>query len=237
MHEPKVCFFTLGSATAISQLRLQAFGRERISWRAVIFLNIVHSFHLIMNAMERAQRRTLPLEGDENEDLRELPRLSADLLKTKRRLSPLLQVEDALINQISPVYPVGRDETGLTRRPSKASLKEIAVNSATQWKESFGRLVKGSRITCEEDIDWDDPNDPGRLLHACSEDMIRLWHDPVIQELLHRLKIRMEDHAGLYALGFSPFSELVAHLSLLASWILLNASQRHDIFPLTVGET
>ncbi|KAF9447683.1 G-alpha-domain-containing protein [Macrolepiota fuliginosa MF-IS2] len=189
----------LGKSTTLKNFQLmhepKAFGKERASWRAVIYLNIVRSFHLIMDAMDRAQGRTVMAGDHEDGEFLELPRLSAEHLKIKRRLSPLLQVEDGLMNQISPVQSADREIT----HPGRTSLKEIAVNSATQWKDAFGRLVRGGRL-CEdlEDMDWGDPNNPGKLLNACSEDMVRLWHDPVIQELLLRLKIRMEDHAGFF---------------------------------------
>lgn len=48
-----------------------------------------------------------------------------------------------------------------------------------------------------QDIDFDDPSDPGVILHACSDDMIRLWNDTTVKKLLSLQRIRLEDMAGL----------------------------------------
>lgn len=39
--------------------------------------------------------------------------------------------------------------------------------------------------------------DPGRIIFACSEDMIKLWRDPVIQKVLTHQRIRLQDEGGL----------------------------------------
>jgi guanine nucleotide-binding protein subunit alpha len=67
------------------------------------------------------------------------------------------------------------------------------------WKDAFGRLVKNMRESVESEflIDWEDPNDPGAVLHACADDIKRLWHDPVIQRLLEVKKLRVEEVSGL----------------------------------------
>jgi hypothetical protein len=57
----------------------------------------------------------------------------------------------------------------------------------TTRRESFDSQV----------IDSDDPNDPSVVLHACAEDMIRLWNDPAIKTLLATRKLRLEEVAGL----------------------------------------
>jgi hypothetical protein len=77
--------------------------------------------------------------------------------------------------------------------------KEVFVNSTTQWKSVFGRLLKGARDSFDSEnmIDWDDPEDPGVVLHECANDMKRLWNDPVIQELLEMQNLRIEEVAGL----------------------------------------
>jgi len=161
----------------------QVFRKERVSWRAIIQLNIIQAFRLIINAMTRAQWPQRH-DGDE-QTAKDLPTLTTEHLKIKQRLSPLLEIEKTLIRRLCPVASF----------PSQ----EVAVNSTSPWKDYFQKFMKtdGDSITSEEMIDWDDPEDPGTVLNACSEDMIHLWTDPVIQTLLIKLKIKMREQTGL----------------------------------------
>lgn len=145
-----------------------------------------------MDAMAEAQRST----GDAGLDKppKNLPALTTEHLRIKQRLSPLLEIEKSMIRQLSPVSS-RRKSSG----KSPFALNEVAVNSATTWKECFQKLIKHERDSFDSGtlVDWDDPNDPGRVLHACSEDMILLWSDAVIQELLTKLGLRLREQAGL----------------------------------------
>lgn len=130
--------------------------------------------------------------------VKDVPTLTTEHLRIKQRLSPLLEIEKNLIRQLSPVSSRRKslDHSGL-------ALNEVAVNSATTWKECFQKLMKSERESFDSEtvVNWDDPNDPGRVLHACSEDMIRLWNDDVIQELLTKLGLRMREQAGFFLDG------------------------------------
>jgi guanine nucleotide-binding protein subunit alpha len=201
----------------------------------VIYLNIVRSFHLIMDIMDRVHKNDYFLEEEENEDLPDLPSLSADHLKIRRRLLPLLQVEHSLMSQLCPSSPISeKHEKRTPKSLTKHHFKEIAVNSATQWKGCFECSVSGDCTATEGHTNLDDPSDPGRLLRACCEDMVRLWTDPIIRELLRKMKFRMEDHAGLYEVIFSN-SLNRSLLDSVVSLIPLSESQHRNIFPPTVS--
>jgi len=77
--------------------------------------------------------------------------------------------------------------------------KELAINSTTQWKGAFGRIIATARASFEgaTEIDFEDPNDPGFILHACSEDIVKLWNDPTVKMVLKAQKVRLEDMGGL----------------------------------------
>ena len=115
---------------------------------------------------------------------------------------PLQGVEEALLRKMSHA---GSTEFEPTQLPSLTDdsprrRKEPAVHSSSQWKVAFGRLLNVARTSLSDEscVDFNDPDDPGVILNACSDDMKTLWNDPVIQELLQSMKIRMEDMAGLY---------------------------------------
>jgi hypothetical protein len=135
----------------------------------------------------------------------ELPTLSPELLRLKMRLLPLQQVEENLLRRLSSAASSEFEATRLspmTNVPysSRAGKhKEITVNSTSHWKDAFGRLLATARTSFQssENIDFEDPNDPGVVLHACADDMIQLWNDPTIKALLSARKQRLEDMAGL----------------------------------------
>ena len=125
-------------------------------------------------------------------ELPDHPPLTPDHLKLKMRLSPLIQVEESLVRKLTL--------TGTNEHANNARrTKEVTVNSMAGWKDGFGRLLKNMRESVESEflIDWEDPNDPGAVLHACADDIKRLWHDPVIQRLLEVKKLRVEEVSGL----------------------------------------
>ena len=150
---------------------------------------------------------------------------SPELLKIKLRLAPLLQVEETLIRRLTPAgsgemeatLRIGRDMSYYER--TKNYMKEVTVNSAVQWKGSFGRREAGrSSFNTDKAIDWEDPDDPGRILHACSEDMIRLWEDPMTKKFLEAQKLRLQERAGLFAV-LSILDGLIADVTIVF-WIL-----------------
>jgi len=121
------------------------------------------------------------------------------------RLAPLLQVEEVLTRRLTPSGSREFEPTQLApvknlpySERSRRIVKEVAVNSTTQWKGAFNRAVN-ARDSFDSDraIDWDDPKDPGVVLHACCEDMIRLWNDPTVKALLETQNLRLQEMAGL----------------------------------------
>jgi hypothetical protein len=208
----------------------QVFRTERASWRAVIQLNVVRSIHLILDAISKGEKTSSGSQEFPTELV-----APPELLKIKLRLAPLLQVEETLIRRLTPA---GSGETEATLRigrnmsyseRTKNYMKEVTVNSAVQWKGSFGR-----RLSQETDkaLNWEDPDDPGRILHACSEDMIRLWEDPMTKKFLEAQKLRLQELAGLFAVLSIPDGSFAD--ATIVFWILSNELRLPNTFPLTV---
>lgn len=211
MNSSKVRFSPPLSPSVRKSHSFQAFNQERPSWRAVVQYNVARSMRLIMEAITEAQasgsttptsttsRRTRT-DSSSSSGAREkldYPPLTSEHLKLKMRLSPLVQVEEELVRKITLGGSYDSQGRGTPNFVGRA--KEIAVNSTVQWKGVFGRLVNDARDSIDSDhlMDWDDPNDPGIVLHACAADMKALWHDPTIQKLLRIQKLRLEEVAGL----------------------------------------
>ena len=126
--------------------------------------------------------------------------ISPELLKLKMRLLPLQQVEESLLQKMTPAGSFELEPTHLSSIKKKAGKsRELAINSTTQWKGAFGRLIATARASFESttQIDTEVPNDAGVILHACSEDIIKLWNDPTVKALLEAKKVRLEDKGGL----------------------------------------
>lgn len=90
---------------------------------------------------------------------------------------------------------------GRFRSRSVNVAREMSVNSNswTGWKGKFKDFVSTNGKTVGEDgIDWGDPDDPGRVIHLCGEDMIKLWTDPVVRELLEAWKVRLQEMSGFF---------------------------------------
>jgi len=158
----------------------------------VIQLNIVRSVRLIVDTI------TMAHQMDE-----EYPPLGPEQLKLKMKLSPLLRMEDVLIQKLAPNSqhhikgespdPVFSDASNAPDAPAVPIRTELTVNSRSTWKSAFKKWAKGG----VEDIDFDDPTDPGRVLFACKDDIMSLWFDPVVRQILNIAKVRPQDQGGL----------------------------------------
>lgn len=144
--------------------------------------------------------------SDLSPELVDHPPLTADHLKLRMRLVPLLQVEEILISRLTPGGSreiESRRIAALTNQIipaiSRTAPKELAVSAGSSWKTAFTKLLSRSSMDGESDRtnNWNDPEDPSRILHACRDDMIQLWEDETIQALLKTKKLRLEEFPGL----------------------------------------
>ncbi|ESK86540.1 guanine nucleotide-binding protein alpha-4 subunit [Moniliophthora roreri MCA 2997] len=211
-----------GKSTTLKNFQLmqdaKAFRAERGSWRALIQLNVIRSIHIILDAIARSyypstrsptkspsSSTTSPSTSPPELQV-PLPvepyALDPELLELRLRLNPLLQVEQQLTRRLVVSDPTETEPTIFPNGPEKPRQvgREVAVNSAMPWKDVFGKLVPSKRqsLSSEDIIDWDDPNDPGRVLHECAGDMKRLWNHPSVQELLDKQNLRLEEMAGFF---------------------------------------
>ncbi|KAH9477409.1 Guanine nucleotide-binding protein alpha-4 subunit [Psilocybe cubensis] len=200
-----------GKSTTLKNFQLmydpKAFREERASWRAVIQLNIVQSIRTILLALARLEtvQSQHTSSSSSLSPKRSHPLLSPELLTIKSRLQPLADVEQNLVRRLTGSgdgssqrsgYGVTSDTTS-----TKGALKEIAINAAIPWKNAFSRLRKSEERSSQDDsdgIDWEDPDDPWPILNTCAPDMIALWNNPNIKQLLVRQNLRIEDLSGYF---------------------------------------
>ncbi|KAL0958423.1 hypothetical protein HGRIS_000565 [Hohenbuehelia grisea] len=197
-----------GKSTTLKNFQLmhspKVFRAECASWRAVIQLNVVRSILFILNAMSDAPTE-LSWPGSPSSSKsrasQDLPPFTAEHMKLKMRLSPLIKLENQLRRQLAPEGSVEFEATQFPQSSTPFPIHEVAINSNTPWKSAFGKLLPGGgreSLDGEDTINWDDPHDPGLVLNACSEDMVRLWNDPVVKAMLSSKGLRLEEMAGFF---------------------------------------
>ena len=190
-----------------------AFREERILWRAVIQLNIVRSIHTILDTISDIRRRDMfpntPYTSDPDSDSESEHHvaLPPHLEELRRRLYPLRHVESLLIAKLCP--PNEHEATSLGYggansvngnvplpwgQPPSHVLhnNEVFVRPGASWKtRSTGRPLSAG-TTGQETID-----ECQTMLHHCRSDIMALWNDSVVRQILRRRKIRLEESPGL----------------------------------------
>lgn len=94
-------------------------------------------------------------------------------------------------------------------RNSSLRNQEIFIRPGAGWKGGLSRArvngssniasVSGSsqRPMSAGNTGLETPDEPQEVLHACRKDLIQLWHDEGVRDVLKRRKIRLEEGSGL----------------------------------------
>ncbi len=130
--------------------------------------------------------------------------ISPDILAIKSRLEFLVELENKLVRQLTSTTDGGDDTTvpnDVDGVISSTTTTEVSVNSTLFWKGAMNKLFKTSNGSAFPDghveIDFDDPEDPGHAIQPHSLDMIQLWNNPVVKDLLLKEKFYPEQSSGL----------------------------------------
>ncbi|KAL4073674.1 guanine nucleotide binding protein, alpha subunit, partial [Scleroderma citrinum] len=204
-----------------------AFRAERILWRSVIQLNIVRSVRTILDAVSSA-RPPLPVDTQSpNEDSEDDPLyVPHELELLKLRLSPLHHVEALLIAKLIPpsqddtwapiassstsgapvITPYHHHHPAYHHRPDQRwrPSQEVFVRpSATSWKGALAKSFPFPASARPNSIDDNTSTATSRdeaqqVLHACCGDVIALWRDHFVREVLRKRKIRLEESPGFF---------------------------------------
>ncbi|KAF9231558.1 guanine nucleotide binding protein, alpha subunit [Melanogaster broomeanus] len=198
-----------------------AFREERILWRSVIQLNIVRSVRTIMDALSSVRLPFVDSGGEDSDDA--APHIPHELDLLKMRLTPLRHIEALLIarlvppNEDEPTSLVGSNSVTVyhshhrSRSSDRSRNQEVFVRPGATWK---GALAKSSHKDGPPTFLGDTESGmPGRdeaqeVLHACSDDIISLWNDKFVREVLRRRKIRLEELPGFFLNGLGRVTAL-----------------------------
>lgn len=209
-----------GKSTVLKNFQLmyarEAFIRDRQNWKGVILLNVVRCMQRVVASLVQADAA----EDDDSAD--ELPHnapppISVLLTDTHRRICSRLRAsldlaERGLKSRLSP------STAGVNRPRSRPTTAEQLVDEEAEAElavqaHSFtfqpptvpeGPLPKQSSsrrlslLPQDTPTDFTDPNDPTSLIVLCRQDMIDLWQDPAVKEVLARRKVRWHEWPGFF---------------------------------------
>jgi guanine nucleotide-binding protein alpha-1 subunit len=198
----------------------EAFAQDRESWRGVILLNVVRCMQRVVETLilvdEHESAEDDQADSDSPPPLsslitdshrRKCMRLRASLdiseKAFKARISPSLSSHVPRSRPVTAEHLVDPDvETELTVQAHTWNTMKLDTGGAsTSQKMVAARRL--SALPAQEDsvvaaAADDDPTDSQNLTTTCRQDMIDLWNDPVVREILAKRKVRWQDWPGLY---------------------------------------
>ncbi|KAJ7598716.1 guanine nucleotide binding protein, alpha subunit [Mycena floridula] len=170
-----------GKSTTLKSFQLyfspKAFRAEAELWRPVIHFNLLRTVLYLLALVD-------PRKFHYGEsDTAEPPLLSDEIRRLCIRLTPLQQVQESLRKRIS----------GSDMDPDQSS--ELSVHSGGRWKQLF---KSARRQAAETKRDRIEEASNRRIISACSEDMVSLWMNENLQELLRQKRVDLHSQPGFF---------------------------------------
>lgn len=214
---------------------------ERASWRAVIYLNLVRNVNLILEHFTNELADIPNISVDESQE--DLPRTARALPSIKfkekhkvlkMKLGPLQDVQKELEQGLGSASLELFSTSETTAAPfgdhqhGRRALQEFSINSSNGWKSALDkfRTLRSARPEAEHENESlrkikEKEDDIAEVIISCREDIKALWDDALIQEMLLRRKVRIEDAPGL----FVPPVTLLCFTLMLLIWIASSLMQ------------
>lgn len=121
-----------------------------------------------------------------------MPQLTRQHEYLKMRLSPLARLQELLISRLAADFG---DATSSCINSKFATTRggEFFVRAkALLRRRSSSDMTRSRALKYPEDDD-----EITNVLDACRDDIVALWRDPIVREILHRRKIHLEEGPGL----------------------------------------
>ena len=121
-----------------------------------------------------------------------MPQLTRQHEYLKMRLSPLARLQELLISRLAADFG---DATSSCINSKLATTRggEFFVRArALLRRRSSSDMARSRALRYPEDDD-----EITNVLDACRDDIVALWRDPIVREILHRRKIHLEEGPGL----------------------------------------
>ncbi|KAI0248951.1 G-alpha-domain-containing protein [Lactifluus subvellereus] len=185
-----------GKSTTLKNFQMQyareTWLEERSSWRAIIQLNLIRSVVSLLDLLGEAL--TNSASDTASFSLTEKHRL------LRLRLAPLRGVQQDLQHRLGAATVEESSNPGsgaVLPRPS-----EFAIRSRDGWRSALERFRARPQDAQETaraaDARVRKAAEVTEVVVGCADDMKALWEDGVVQEMLRRKKIRMEEEPGFF---------------------------------------
>ncbi|KAF8512067.1 guanine nucleotide binding protein, alpha subunit [Gautieria morchelliformis] len=185
----------------------QSWREERASWRSVVCLNIVKSTFNILSVLFTSSS---PMDRFSPQDLSSvnLDALSSSLASAEEIIKTRLCAFDA------------RNTSGALRTGSVDPQPELFIPSNVSWKDRFITRLRGTKADDQSSIELNgngvlEKDEAMEILISRKSYIQQLWNSPVVQELLYRKGVRLEESPGFFmndldrilAEGYEPSDE------------------------------
>jgi guanine nucleotide-binding protein alpha-1 subunit len=117
--------------------------------------------------------------------------------RARLRLLPLLSIEAVLTRHLFPELAASVGSAGggaeATSSPTAPGVKEVCVRAGNAWKEVLVKLQRDKSgkngVSLTEELTT--------VLEACREDIVSMWEDQAVKDMLRRRMVRLQDMPGL----------------------------------------
>lgn len=173
-----------GKSTVLKNFQIaftpKHFARQRAAWRMVIQMNLIKSVKTILEALEEEWGASYASPPTDRRHT-----VTSNHRRLRMALSPLLVLDTSLNRLLSP--STGSD-----------SPRELSVRAGSPWQlllsptsETFQRSTRVRSPTGSSE-------DLTRVVAACRQDIIALWEDSAVREVLRDREVSLEASSGFF---------------------------------------
>ncbi|KAF8070364.1 guanine nucleotide binding protein, alpha subunit [Lyophyllum atratum] len=191
-----------GKSTTIKNFQMtyaqRSWAEQRNSWKAVILLNLARSVNFVVDVLAEELRIARGVYLDQEGGTPPTPHigLTEQHESLTLRLAPLRQIErdlKMLLGSGSSEFDDTRDKTSHPTGRSNSTLTNLHLRSTSGWKTVLDHIRSP---TAGKDRQLQTV--ASGVIISLKDDIRKLWEDPILQQILRKRHIRLEDTPGFF---------------------------------------
>ncbi|CCM05237.1 uncharacterized protein FIBRA_07447 [Fibroporia radiculosa] len=188
-----------GKSTTLKNFQLAFspahFRNERAAWKTIVQLNLIRSIKRLLEILQDEWDQSVrPSRPDKGKGVagRSPPgptvRFSTSPLtdthrRIRMRLSPLISIEEELTKRLLP--------------EANEKVRDVCVRAGSGWKGVLTSVSSNHIERRPGTAEGRSKDDPTAVLAACRDDIVTLWEDPVVREVLKKHNLPFKVHSFL----------------------------------------